>query len=41
MAKVKFNRNFGGEQIRTLNSQRENFPIRGIAAAVSGKFGAK
>ena len=41
MAKVKFNRNFGGEQIRTLDGRRENFPIMGIAVAVSGKVGAK
>ena len=41
MAKIKFNLNFGGKQIRTLDDQRENFSIRGIAVAVSGKVGTK
>ena len=30
MAKIKFNLNFGGEQIRTLDDLRENFSIEDI-----------
>ncbi len=41
MAKIKFNLNFEGEEIRTSDGRRENFPIVGIAVAVSGKVMAK
>ena len=33
MAKIKFNLNFGGQQIRTLDELRENFSIEDVVAA--------
>ena len=30
MAKIKFNLNFGGEQIRTLDDLRDNFSIEDV-----------